>query len=233
MSRRAWLTPETIPGATICRALVIPADYPGIVTAVSGAIYPLTLAENWEPFGAVTPEQIAAAMQTMYLNWLKSDCEPTMTFPIGVLMPKAGGTLPTGWLWCDGSAISRTTYAALFAEIGTAYGIGDGSTTFNLPDVEGQVVAGAGQPFSGGSTFVEGVLTGTERITLALSEIPVHDHVMTNAAGAVSKEAINVTTVTSNFQPGTAKTYPAGGGSSHNNMQPTAFVAGYIIYAGV
>lgn len=51
-------------------------------------------------------------------------------------------TAPTGWLICDGSAVSRTTYADLFAVIGTTYGAGDSSTTFNLPDFQGRVPAG-------------------------------------------------------------------------------------------
>ena len=54
--------------------------------------------------------------------------------PVGTIVAFGGTTAPTGWLICDGSAISRTTYAGLFAVIGTAYGAGDGSTTFNLPN---------------------------------------------------------------------------------------------------
>lgn len=59
-------------------------------------------------------------------------------------LPYSGATVPTGWLECDGSAISRTTYAALFAAISTIHGAGDGSTTFNLPDPRGRVIVGAG-----------------------------------------------------------------------------------------
>ena len=62
--------------------------------------------------------------------------------PTGTVWTYAGTTAPTGWLFCDGTAISRTTYAALFAAIGTTYGVGDGSTTFNLPDTKGRVIAG-------------------------------------------------------------------------------------------
>lgn len=54
--------------------------------------------------------------------------------PAGVIVPFAGTTVPAGYLLCDGSAVSRTTYAALFAAIGTTYGAGDGNTTFNLPN---------------------------------------------------------------------------------------------------
>lgn len=58
-------------------------------------------------------------------------------FPTGVLQDFAGTSAPDGWLLCDGSEVSRTEYAALFAVIGTTYGVGDGSTTFNLPDERG------------------------------------------------------------------------------------------------
>ena len=55
--------------------------------------------------------------------------------PAGVIVPFAGTTVPAGYLLCDGSAVSRTTYADLFAAIGTTYGAGDGNTTFNLPNM--------------------------------------------------------------------------------------------------
>lgn len=61
------------------------------------------------------------------------------TLPTGSIQMFAGSVLPLGgWLWCDGSAVSRTTYAALFAALGTVWGVGDGSTTFNLPDASGR-----------------------------------------------------------------------------------------------
>lgn len=63
--------------------------------------------------------------------------------PAGKVAPFAGAVVPAGWLLCDGSAVSRVTYAALFAAIGTAWGAGDGATTFNLPDARGEFVRGA------------------------------------------------------------------------------------------
>ena len=62
--------------------------------------------------------------------------------PAGAVLAFAMATAPSGWLQCDGSAVSRTTYAVLFAAIGTTYGTGDGSTTFNLPDLRGEFVRG-------------------------------------------------------------------------------------------
>lgn len=65
--------------------------------------------------------------------------------PAGAVMPFAMNSAPAGWLAANGSAVSRTTYAALFAAIGSSgYGAGDGSTTFNLPDLRGYFVRGAG-----------------------------------------------------------------------------------------
>ncbi len=56
--------------------------------------------------------------------------------PVGGLVPYAGTTTPDGYLWCDGTDVSRTTYQALFTVIGTAYGVGNGTTTFTLPDLQ-------------------------------------------------------------------------------------------------
>lgn len=64
--------------------------------------------------------------------------------PIGAIIPYGGSSAPAGWFLCDGSAISRTTYAELFAVIGTSFGSGDGSTTFNIPDMRESVPKGAG-----------------------------------------------------------------------------------------
>lgn len=62
--------------------------------------------------------------------------------PPGITLPYSGTVNPSGWLLCDGSAISRTVYSALFAAISTTYGVGDGSTTFNLPDLRGRTIIG-------------------------------------------------------------------------------------------
>lgn len=66
----------------------------------------------------------------------------TSLVPPGTVLPFAGSSAPSGYLLCYGQAVSRTTYAALFAAIGTAYGVGDTTTTFNLPDLRGRVIAG-------------------------------------------------------------------------------------------
>ena len=77
----------------------------------------------------------------------------------GMIQMFAGSTAPTGWLMCDGSAVSRTTYAKLFSVIGTTYGTGDGSTTFNLPDLRGRMPLGSSSSHSlastGGSEYIQ------------------------------------------------------------------------------
>lgn len=79
------------------------------------------------------------------------------------------GTAPTGWLLCNGDAVSRTTYADLFAVIGTTFGTGDGSTTFNVPDFRGRVPAGDGGT---GSFTPIGLQLGVEDTQLVPNEVP-------------------------------------------------------------
>lgn len=83
------------------------------------------------------------------------------TVPPGVVWPFAGAiaSLPVGYLFCDGTAVSRGTYATLFGVIGTQYGVGDGSTTFNLPDLRDMFIVGAKQDSSGvAKSNIEGSL---------------------------------------------------------------------------
>ena len=92
----------------------------------------------------------------------------------GFIQMFAGSTAPTGWLICDGSAVSRTTYADLYAVIGTTYGTGDGSTTFNLPNLKGKVVVGQDSNDTDFDTL--GETGGEKKHTLITSELPSHSH---------------------------------------------------------
>ena len=89
---------------------------------------------------------------------------------IGSIYMFGGTTAPEGFLLCDGSPVSRTTYSDLFDVIGTDYGAGDESTTFNLPDLRGRVVIGVSSGYSRASTG------GEETHILTSSEIPTHGH---------------------------------------------------------
>lgn len=98
----------------------------------------------------------------------------------GMVSAFAGVAAPTGWLLCDGTAVSRSTYSALFAVTGTTYGVGDGSTTFNVPNLKGRTVIGVGVGTE--ITGVAGVLQGAKEVTLtsAQSGVPAHAHSVTN-----------------------------------------------------
>lgn len=82
----------------------------------------------------------------------------------------AGNSAPVGWLICDGSAISRTSYSALFDTIGVTYGSGDGITTFNIPDLKGKVIIGSSESHPVSS------VGGEEDHQLTAQEIPSHYH---------------------------------------------------------
>ena len=82
-------------------------------------------------------------MKYKYNNeWKDLKIKASDTVAIGTIVPFGGNVAPTNWLICDGSAVSRTTYASLFAVIGTSFGEGDGSTTFNLPDFRDRTPVG-------------------------------------------------------------------------------------------
>ena len=119
--------------------------------------------------------------------------------PSGSLMQFAGSSAPAGWSICDGSAISRTTYAALFAAIGTTFGAGNLTTTFNLPDFRGRTAIGAGTGAGDGASGsglpagtalaarARGQYGGAQTHTLATGELPTHSHkLLANANGVNS-----------------------------------------------
>ena len=86
--------------------------------------------------------------------------------PVGAILAWPASSVPTGWLECYGQAVSRTTYAALFAAIGTAYGVGDGATTFNLPDMRGRTVAGEDDMGGSSANRLTGLGNGVDGDTL-------------------------------------------------------------------
>lgn len=169
---------------------------------------------------------------------------PVGALPAGSVIPYAGSSSPAGWLLCDGQAVSRSTYAALYAIVGTTYGSGDGSTTFNVPDLRGRVVAGKDD--MGGSaasrltstTITSGATTlgnngGSQTHTLSEAQLPAHTHTTESAFGG-SANASRLNNAASGGS-GTSSfsffaTSSVGGGSAHNNVQPT-IILNYIIKA--
>jgi microcystin-dependent protein len=92
------------------------------------------------------------------------------TISTGTIISYSNGTLPTGYLDCDGSAVSRTTYADLFAVVSTTYGVGDGSSTFNLPDLQNN------HPIGVSGTKALGTKAGSTSTTLAETNLATHTH---------------------------------------------------------
>jgi microcystin-dependent protein len=138
-----------------------------------------------------------------------------------------------GWLLCDGQAVSRTTYSLLFNVIGTTFGVGDGSTTFNLPNANGRVSVTAGSA-NGLTTRFVGDVFGEEDVTLTEAQIAAHTHDYTyQYKQQTAPYGNNNRTVWEYVENRTRTTTSAGGGQSHNNLQPSIVDGFLFIYAGV
>lgn len=154
-------------------------------------------------------------------------------FAAGMVMSFAGASAPTGWLLCYGQAVSRATYAALFSALGTTWGAGDGSTTFNLPDLRGRVLAGKDD--MGGTSANRltnqsggldgdtlGATGGGETHTLTEGQLPSHTHAagtLATASGGAHVHSIDFTGNTSHDTSGGGSV--ASGGSANETI--TAF----------
>lgn len=128
------------------------------------------------------------------------------------MMMYAGTTPPTGWLTCDGSSVSRTTYAALFAIIGTAYGSA-GPSVFDLPDFRGNTVRGAN------GSYPLGTDGGADTVALTANNLPTHTHSITDPGHT---HDVVLTDLYSNGGSGSAITYVGQlpGGGAGNRTQP-------------
>lgn len=188
----------------------------------------------------------------------KSISAPSMIGQI-VMFAGASAKVPTGWKICDGSALSRTTYSGLYNVIGTTWGSGNGSTTFNLPDLRGRAPVGAGQG-TGLTNRTLGTTLGSEDAI-----VPYHRHSVSKVTDGISggshshhvyyrsdnKIGGNTDRIgTSSTHEGERSAVPSGGSHNHDlpahntnyagtsgnatgaNMQPSAAV-NYIIFTGV
>jgi len=207
---------------------------------------------NLDSWAAVSPASYYTSSQVNALA--------AQIVPVGVMFDWPGTTAPTGWLFCYGQAISRVTYSVLFAVIGTTFGAGDGSLTFNLPDARGRVIAGRDDMggaaanrltgLSGGVAGTLGAVGGGESDTLTVAELPIvdmdsfmadptHRHSFSgpvNNGNVQSGGGENVSDILSAGNTAfvaTGITFTAfGSGEAHNNVQPT-LVLNKIIYTGV
>ncbi len=139
---------------------------------------------------------------------------PPAGAPVAAVVSTAAAAAPAGWLLCDGAAVSRADYSALFAAIGTDWGAGDGATTFNVPDLRGRVVVGVGAAV-GLTARGRGERGGAETHTLTEAELAAHNHTASTSAAGSHR-------------------HPAAGSHSHGYQRPRWVSGGALdaIYAG-
>jgi len=168
----------------------------------------------------------------------------SFSLPSGTVLPFAGTSAPSGYLLCFGQAISRSTYSSLFTAIGTTYGVGDGSSTFNVPDLRGRAIAG--QDDMGGSSADRltnqsggvngdtlGASGGVETHTLTTAQLAAHTHTSNvtipsapnSSSGTAGVSTVINTGANASF---TGTSGSAGSGNAHNNVQPT-LILNYMI----
>lgn len=145
-------------------------------------------------------------------NWQSLGVGAGATTPAGVVSAFAGSSVPAGYLLCDGSAISRTTYSTLFTTIGTTYGSGDGSTTFNLPNAQGVFLRGDGSQTISSITY-----TGTQGTTQG-DQMQGHIHPETLPNATAGGAAANPGSyLSSNYTNATPNSTAYSGGANTSN----------------
>jgi microcystin-dependent protein len=150
----------------------------------------------------------------------------SLSVPVGAVMDYAGSSAPSGWLFCYGQDVSRTTYADLFTAISTTYGSGNGSTTFTLPDCRGRV--SAGKDDMGGTSANRltnqtgglngdtlGATGGAETHTLTEAQLAAHDHDATGLTASTSVSLTNETNVVRNLS---TQSIANGGGAARTGI---------------
>lgn len=144
--------------------------------------------------------------------------------PVATVLTWAGGSgrpIPAGWLLCDGAAVSRTTYADLFREVGVTYGNGNGSTTFNLPNYKKRVPVGLADAGAFGAVGQTG---GAETHTLTVAEMPAHTHKWSTSTGGEAPLGWNGVNYATRANSDAYYTQPdttaVGDGAPHNNLPP-------------
>jgi len=194
---------------------------------VIGCLKLLQSEATWDVSSSTDMAVVLQQSDTL-LSLFSEGCSVIQT---GVIQLFAGVTAPDGWLLCDGAAVDRTTYSVLFTLIGANYGPGDGSTTFNLPDLRGRVPVGAG---SGPGLTARALAEsgGEEAHVLSVSELAAHTHVdngHSHSEGTATASLINggLEAPASSAVPslgttgaGFANLSDSGSDDAHNNMQP-------------
>ena len=163
---------------------------------------------------------------------------------VGEIRMFAGSFAPSGWQFCDGTALAISENETLFQLIGTTYG-GDGQTNFQVPDLRGRLPIHQGQDPATGTTFTIGESGGTETVTLSQQQIPQHNHLLmaTNLAGTQPNPGGNILSNSQGPQPYIQESpdnnlngnalQPTGGSQPHDNMHPYLCISFIISLFGI
>lgn len=242
--------PEMVP-----RQMIIPAiyskqagntftlagfDWSAVMTSTNPAT--ASLRSDKFPTGGIQSQHIAAnavtstqlASGSVGSNHLASSILDQLV-PAGTILPFGGAAVPSGWLLCDGQAASRTTYSRLYAAIGLTWGVGDASTSFNVPDLRGRMTIGAGlsgkNDIAGRqlSTRAFGGYGGEEVHLLTKAELARHSHDIGRGDRTQPGSMFGFgSNARSDYGLATGAALPEGNDVPHNVMNPFA-VVNYII----
>lgn len=216
--------PSTEPGEGVLHVVCFNQDW---LPVILGALDQLLQETTWKHATDSELADIRARVADL-IDQFGGGC--TMIAP-GQIIMFAGDSTPDGWLNCDGAEVSRSTYAALFTAIGTAFGVGDGTTTFNLPDFKSRLPVGTGAG-GGLSTRAMADTGGEEAHVLTVTELASHGHsdsghfhsTHTHLAGvALTPGELPVALPEAPSEAtssGNANIQATGGDSAHNTMPP-------------
>ena len=217
---------------------VVPSNFPSNITvkgnvSVSGT---MNIGGNTSIGGNVTISgDVHVSSKVCASAFYGDGTNLTGAMPTGAIIPYAVTAAPTGFVLCNGAALSRSTYATLFAVVSSLYGNGDGSSTFNVPDLRGRFVAG----WDAGTSVLTSVTVsmilgssiantgGTQAVSLTTAQMPAHAHeyrrynpdATGGANGGGSTGGLDTTSVT---------TGSTGSTGAHSNIPPT-IILNYII----